>query len=139
MSRYNKSTYANELEELKYRLIKLEEKVELLLDKTYINNLFKQQLTNLTREYSSLMYKLKREFTKYNPSNQLNIKKLLLNQLPDNPIDVETYMKVLYKFLKEHKLDFNLSEFEILLYKLDLIQDNKIDSSRLSPEVMKLL
>lgn len=139
MSRYNKSTYANELEELKYRLIKLEEKVELLLDKTYINNLFKQQLTNLTREYSSLMYKLKREFTKYNPSNQLNIKKLLLNQLPDKPIDVETYMKVLYKFLKEHKLDFNLSEFEILLYKLDLIQDNKIDSSRLSPEVMKLL
>jgi hypothetical protein len=139
MSRYNKSTYANELEELKYRLIKLEEKVELLIDKTYINNLFKQQLTNLTREYSSLMYKLKREFTKYNPSNQLNVKKLLLNQLPDKPINIDTYMKVLYKFLKENKLEFNLSEFEILLYKLDLVEDNKIYSSRLSPEVMKII
>lgn len=127
------------LEKLEAKLNQLEEKINLISSNELIKNISQEQVRLLNREYGRLTSLLRKEFELYNPKKQLNLRKMLLNKLPEEETDVNLYFSVLTKFLKENKFEYNLSEYEILLHKLKVIHEGKVSKKRLNLEVLDLL
>lgn len=127
------------LEKLEAKLNQLEEKINLLETKDYFKSIVNETTRLLSREYGRLISLLRLEFEKYDPKKQLNLRKMLLNKLPEEETDVNLYFSVLTKFLKENKFEYNLSEYEILLHKLKVIHEGKVSKKRLNLEVLDLL
>lgn len=127
------------LDELEYKIIKIEEKINILSTNTNFSNLYKEHVRLLNQEYGKLISSLRKEFKSYNPSNQVNLRKILLSKLPIKPMDLDAYLLKIQKFLTKNELNFNLIEYEILLNKLRLIENNKVSNKNLNKELLSLL
>ena len=109
-----------DIEDLHYRLIKLEEEVQLLKEKKWFKNQINEHKRILSSEYSNHLNNLKKEFAKYNPRKQVNIKKALLKSLPKIKMKLSSY----FIFLSQFNLDYSMAEWEITLRKLGYINTN---------------
>lgn len=119
----------NDLSILDVRLTKLEELVNMILDKDLIKSLFKEHKRLLNSEYSNLLKSLKAEMDKYNPEKQYSLRKILLLQLPTDKMEVSTYFRKVEDFITSKKLKFNSTAYEFFLVKVGLIKDGYVSRS----------
>lgn len=119
----------NDLSILDVRLTKLEELVNMILDKDLIKSLFKEHKRLLNSEYSNLLKSLKAEMDKYNPEKQYSLRKILLLQLPTDKMEVSTYFRKVEDFITSKKLNFNSTAYEFFLVKVGLIKDGYVSRS----------
>lgn len=129
----------SDLLKLELRLLKLEEKVDILFNKKEIDSYIKEQTRLLSIHYSKLLASLRKEFKAYNPKNQINIKKTLVSLIPDKPMDIGNYINIVKEILNKHSLEFNLIEYEIWLSLIGFLVDNKVCKSFLTEEEYKLI
>ena len=122
------------INELDLRLLILEEKVDLLINNKLISSYFKEQKRLLNLEYSNLLVKLKKEFNKYNPKEQYNIKRILLSSIPDHNVHIAEYINTVIDFCNKYKLDINIVEYEIYITKLGFVKNNMVNRTYVSKE-----
>lgn len=131
-----------DIEKIYYQLIRLEERIENLENKQWFRTQANEHMRLLASEYSNHLNNLKKEFSKYNPKEQLNIKKMLLKALPIEPMKMSKYLQKISLFLKEKNIkDFNLGAYEVFLIRADLIdpKTDNLDISRIDPKLLDLL
>lgn len=123
------------MDDLELRVCKLEELVSLLENKELSNNFFKEHKRLLNYEYSILLTKLKAEFLRYNPRDQLNLRKTILITLPEKTMHISTYLLVIKNTLGP---EVNLGEVEIFLTKIKAVRNNQVCKSNIPEEEMRL-
>ena len=128
-----------ELEDIKIKILKLEEKIDLLIDKQSIINLVKEQKRLLHSEYGTLIYNLRKEFDKYNPKNQVNIKKVLLLSLPNKNIHIDNFLLCISEKFNEKNINYSLAEIEIFLTKIGAIKRNMVNKSFVNKKLYEAL
>lgn len=123
--------------ELEVRLRKLEEKIDLIINKDLMINLYKEHKRLLNSEYSNLLNTLKRELSKYDPIKQVNLKKLILQNLPLKQVHVEDFIKQIRSIIIRHKLNYNIIDLEIFLIKVGAIKNSCVCKDNIPEEELK--
>jgi hypothetical protein len=116
----------NKFEELELRLNKLEELIRLTLNKELYKNLYKEHKRLLNSQYSMLLSSLKEEFKKSHPTNVVNLKKLILSNLPMSELHISEYIKTLENILVRHNISYNVIEIEVFLLKTGALKNDKV-------------
>lgn len=62
-------------------------------------------------------------------TKQLNLKKVLLQKLPEKPMRLDIYMDTVRFLLGKHNVQVTPLEYEMLLRKLGLVVDNMVSAS----------
>ena len=123
-----------DFESLDIRIKKLEEMINIILDKGTLEMYFKEQRRIMNAEYGKMISNLKAEFDKYSPKTQLNVKRLLLTSLPEKDMHVSSYLVGVKNLVDKYNLDCNLAEHEIFLTKLGFIRKNMVNKNYVLPE-----
>lgn len=131
-------TIDNKLLLLSNRLNILEDNIDNIIN-IDINKLKKLQTKEMHIEYGKLISALRKEFKQYDVRKQLDIRKILYNQLPDYDMKLDTYILKVKSFLKEKNIQFNLAEYEIKLHNIGLVKNNCINKHNISEEALRAL
>jgi len=129
--------FNTKLDKLETKLKTLEEKINIIYDKSIYKNILDEHRRLLNAEYGGLVSKLRFEFKEYDPKKQLNLRKIFLSKLPENETHLSTYLSVIKNIINDKGYRFNLADFEILLYKLNIVKENMVCMSRLNKEILE--
>lgn len=121
----------NRLDKIEGSIKKLNESIVLLSNKEMILNTSRECQRLLSYQYKTLLKELKKEIDKHDPSKQINIRKVLLNNIPERSTYIDNFLKTVYEIFDKYKLNYNKAEVEIWLRKIGLVIDNKIKRSNL--------
>lgn len=130
-----------DIKKLYYKVIQLEEAVDLIKEKKWHKEQLNEHKRIMNLEYSTLLRDLEEKIRLFSPERQMNVRKLLLSNLPQKPMGMSKYLRYLEEFTnKKHLKGFNLGEYEILLRKLGVVNCyDEVDRSLVTEEVWALI
>lgn len=86
-------------------------------------------IQKLTAHTTRCLKKISEAQKKYDPRTQLSLRKALIRQLPSKPMRLDIYMGIVDFYLRENDVQLTLAAYELFLYKIGVIQDNKVCSA----------
>lgn len=130
-----------DIKKLYYKVVQLEEALDLVKEKKWHKDQLREHKRVINLEYSNLLKDLEERIRLFSPERQMNVRKLLLSNLPQKPMSMDKYLRYLEEFTnKKHLKGFSLGEYEILLRKLGVVNCyDEVDRSLVSEDVWALI
>lgn len=105
--------------------------------KTDIQLATENALQRISQHTHMCMKRIEKELERLDLRKQLNLKKVLLSKIPENPMHLDAYMDLIRIMIGKHNIQLTAQEYELLIRRLGLVVDNRV-SSTYAPEALRI-